>query len=85
MGRRSFHVHADKAGLIVDVVKKWPKSRTWCTGANGRRFNSVQEAVRALIDVPTEFVPMGCPTPKEDGTCPGHEEGAEAPESEATT
>lgn len=68
----TLHCHADKVGLILDVVGQWPKSRAWMTDHDGKRFESLRDAVQALVDVPTRYVPMGCPTPDDEGKCPGH-------------
>jgi len=64
------HVHSEKAGLIINVVQSWPVS--WLTNDAGDPFNSMAEAVEAIINLPTKFVPMGCPSPDGDGKCPGH-------------
>ena len=77
------HCHVDKVGLIINVAKEWPASRTWLKDERGSHYKTVHEAVRAIVEAPTyPYVPMGCQTPKEDGSCPGHsdeeEGGAEA-------
>lgn len=73
-GRR-IHLHADKAGLIIDVVSRWPASRVGITNTEtGKPYETLHDLVQAIIDVPTRYVPIGCPTPAEDGRCPGHEE-----------
>ncbi len=69
--KTTMHVHAEKAGLIIDVVRKWPVK--WITDGEGKPYATVHEAVQAIVDLPTRYVPMGCPTPDDDGRCPGHE------------
>lgn len=64
------HVHGEKAGLIITIVREWPV--TWMTD-NGKPFDHLPDAVQAIIDLPTRYVPMGCPTPDDEGKCPGHE------------
>ena len=66
----NMHVCASKAGLVIDVVLAWPV--TWLTDDAGRPFKHLVDAVQAVIDVPTAFVPIGCPTPDGEGRCPGH-------------
>lgn len=64
------HLSYDKAGLIVDVIQGWPAD--WITDDDGRRFEDPREAVQAILRVPTDYVPIGCPSPGPDGRCPGH-------------
>lgn len=66
---RSFHVHSEKAGLIISVVQQWPV--TWIKGHDGKPFDHLPTAVQAIIDLPSKYVPY-CPTPDEEGKCPGH-------------
>lgn len=72
---KTIHLHYDKAGLLIDVVKSWPVS--WLTDPEGKPFATLREAVVAILDVPFQHVPMGCPAPRDDGSCPGHEIDAE--------
>ena len=64
---------ADKVGLIVNVVEGWPDSSRGITDSNGNPYATVHELVQVLVDCPTPFIPMGCPTPDKEGRCPGHE------------
>lgn len=73
---RSFHLHGEKDGFIIDVVRRWPASRNWLKKDDGTRFEELRDAVRAIIDIPTRYVPY-CPTPDEEGKCPGHEQEGE--------
>ncbi|MCW8137277.1 MAG: hypothetical protein KIT58_00020 [Planctomycetota bacterium] len=34
----SYHLHADKAGLIVSLVQRWPRSRSEVTDAEGKPY-----------------------------------------------
>ena len=72
---KTVHVCWDRAGLVIEVVRQWPV--TWLLDpATGEPFTCVGDAVQAILDIPTPFVPCGCPTPDAEGRCPGHEEAA---------
>lgn len=66
----TYHCHSEKPGLIISLVREWPVS--WLTGKDGKPFGSLQQAIQAVIDLPMRYVPMGCPSPDDDGRCPGH-------------
>lgn len=70
-----WHLSSDKVGLLIDVVQGWPKARVWLSDGEGDPFDSLADAVRAILDVPTPFIPIGCPTPDAEGRCPGHADG----------
>lgn len=74
MSGTTHHLCCDKAGLLIDVVQGWPVARGWLTGDGGAPFDSLADAVKAIIAVPTPFVPYNCPTPDAEGRCPGHAE-----------
>jgi len=74
----TYHVCSAKAGLVIDLVKSWPVQ--WLTDDNGRPFDTLEQAVQAVIDIPTRFVPIGCPTPDHEGRCPGHPSGGVHPD-----
>lgn len=80
-GGRTIHIHADKAGLIIDVVSRWPASGVGITDGEGKPYETLHALVQAIVDVPTRYVPMGCPTPDAEGKCPGHERRAPVAEA----
>lgn len=65
----TFHLHYTKAGLLIDVVRSWP---TQVVTNDGEPYGSLLDAVQAVVDHPAPNVAIGCPSPGEDGTCPGH-------------
>lgn len=75
---RSFHLHANKASLIVSLVQRWPRSRSEVKDAEGKPYERLTDLVQAIVDVPTRYVPIGCPAPDAEGKCPGHVTAAEA-------
>lgn len=74
MSKTRYHLHYTKAGLLIELVEKWPVD--WVTGGLGKPFGSLREAVEAVLEIPSPNVPIGCPSPAADGTCPGHTESA---------
>lgn len=78
----TIHAHATKAWLIVQIVEAWPE--VVVSPLDGSAYRSKQEAVQAVIDNRSEFISTGCPTPNEDGRCPGHKKTNEKPEQKDT-
>jgi len=70
------HLCWAKDSLLIDVVKFWPE--VVVRDGDGKPFETLREAVQAVMGVPTPNVPIGCPTPDAEGRCPGHPEDGEA-------
>lgn len=74
--KKSYHLCYDKEGLVRTVLRESKRGRppSWVTDGDGKPFATVAAAVLAIGSVPTAYVPIACPTPNEEGRCPGHEQ-----------
>lgn len=70
MGSKRYHVHYAKVDLAIRVVHKWPDEVVF--DGEGKPFRSLRDAVQAVMDHPAPNVTLGCPSPGDDGKCPGH-------------
>lgn len=69
-GVKTFHCSWDRAGLVREI-ERFPGVIE--ISVNGETLRG-QDAIAYVVALPPRMtsVPMGCPTPREDGTCPGH-------------
>ena len=69
---RTIHMHADTAGILIEMIDTWPEQHIL-----KEKFDSLPELVAHVLEGvgACPNIPMGCPTPNDDGTCPGHAEG----------